>query len=70
MQTTEGDCGTNACTMCVCVKCMCADLRIREFLISGGKREVERGEFIEPALTAQADAAAVLMSVRTTPSTN
>ena len=27
-------------------------------------------EFIEPALTAQADAAAVLMSVRTTPSTN
>ena len=27
-------------------------------------------EFTEPALTAQADAAAVLMSVRTTPSTN
>ena len=31
---------------------------------------MERGRFIEPALTAQADAAAVLMSVRTTPSTN
>ena len=56
--------------MCVCVKCMCADLTIREFLINGGKREGERGELIEPALTAQADAAAVLMSVRTTPSTN